>query len=148
MTDKVEVIFVSSDRGRGDMFNYMRESYGDWLAVPHGSLECQSLSSMFGVRGIPALIVVTHTGEVVTRDGRQEVMSLGVSAMATWSQAAPQHVDTSVVSMLVDNMDHVMEAAKEVLVKMLSNIINDPNNTKYSAVKMSNKVIIEKLVPA
>ena len=112
MADKVEVIFVSSDRGRGDMFNFMRESYGDWLAVPHGSLECQSVSSMFGVRGIPALIVVTHTGEVVTRDGRQEVMSLGVSAMAIWSQAAPQHVDTSVVSMLVDNMDHVMEAAK------------------------------------
>ena len=102
----------------------------------------------FGSRGIPALIVVTNTGEVVTRDGRQEVMSLGVSAMATWSQAAPQHVDTSVVSMLVDNMDHVMEAAKEVLVKMLSNIINDPNNTKYRAVKMSNKVIIEKLLLA
>ena len=75
-------------------------------------------------------------------------MSLGVSAMATWSQAAPQHVDTSVVSMLVNNMDHVMEAAKEVLVKMLSNIINDPNNTKYRAVKMSNKVIIEKLLLA
>ena len=103
---------------------------------------------MFGVRGIPILIMVTNTGEVVTRDGRQEVMSLGVSAMATWSQAAPQHVDTSVVSMLADNTVDVMEAAKEVLVKMLSNIINDPNNTKYSAVKMSNKVIIEKLVPA
>ena len=126
------------------MFHYMRENHGDWLAVPHGSLECQSLSSMFGVRGIPALIMVTHTGEVVTRDGRQEVMSLGVSAMTTWSQATPQHVDTSVVSMLVDNKDHVMEAAKEVL----SSIINDPNNTKYRTVKMSNKVIIEKLLPA
>ena len=92
--------------------------------------------------------MVTNTGEVVTRDGRQEVMSLGVSAMATWSQAVPQHVDTPVVSMLVDNMDHVMEAAKEVLVKMLSSIINDPNNTKYRSVKMSNKVIIEKLLLA
>merc|ERR1719322_732161 len=100
---------------------------------------------MFGVRGIPILI---NTGEVVTRDGRQEVMSLGVSALATWSQAAPQHVDTSVVSMLADNTDDVMEAAKEILVKMLGNIINDPNNTKYRAVKMSNKVIIEKLLPA
>ena len=88
----------------------------------------------FGSRGIPALIVVT------TRDGRQEVMSLGVSALATWSQAAPQHVDTSVVSMLVDKMDHVMEAAKEVLVKILSSIINNPNNAKYRAVKMSNKI--------
>ena len=101
---------------------------------------------MFGVRGIPILIMVTHTGEVVTRDWRQEVMSLGVSAMTTWSQAAPQPVDTSVVSMLADNTVDGMEAAKEVLVKLLSNIINDPNNTKYRAVKMSNKVIIEKLL--
>ena len=49
--------------------------------------------------------------------------------MATWSQAATQPVDTSVVSMLADNTDDVMEVAKEVLVKMLSSIINDPNNT-------------------
>ena len=55
--------------------------------------------------------------------------SLGVSAMATWSQAATQPVDTSVVSMLADNTVDVMEAAKEVLVKFLSNIINDPNNS-------------------
>ena len=131
------------------MFNYVRRERvmeTSWQFL----MDLRSVSHYpaFGVRGIPILIMVTHTGEVVTRDGRQEVMSLGVSAMATWSQAAPQHVDTSVVSMLVDNMDHVMEAAKEVLVKMLSNIINDPNNTKYSAVKMSNKVIIEKLLPA
>ena len=92
--------------------------------------------------------MVTHTMELITRVKRQEVMSLGVSAMAMWSQAAPQHVDKSVVSMLADNTDHMMEAAKEVLVKMLSNIINDPNNTKYRAVKMSNKLIIEELVPA
>ena len=49
--------------------------------------------------------------------------------MATWSQAATQPVDTSVVSMLADNTVDVMEAAKEVLVKLLSNIINDPNNS-------------------
>ena len=126
------------------MFNYVRRERvmeTSWQFL----MDLRSVSHYpaFGVRGIPALNVVTNT-----RDGRQEVMSLGLSALATWSQAAPQHMDTSVVSMLVDNMDHVMEAAKEVLVKMLSNIINDPNNTKYSAVKMSNKVIIEKLVPA
>ena len=91
------------------MFNYVRRERvmeTSWQFL----MDLRSVSHYpaFGVRGIPALIVVTNTGEVVTRDGRQEVMSLGVSAMATWSQAAPQHVDTSVVSMLVDNMDHVM----------------------------------------
>ena len=112
------------------MFNYVRRERvmeTSWQFL----MDLRSVSHYpaFGVRGIPALNVVSNTREVVTRDGRQEVMSLGVSAMATWSQAAPQHVDTSVVSMLVDNMDHVMEAAKEVLVKLLSNIINDPKNS-------------------
>ena len=130
MADKVEVIFVSSDRGRGDMFNYVRQERvmeTSWQLL----MDLRSVSHypVFGVRGIPALNVVTNTREVVTRDKRQEVMSLGVSALATWSQAAPQPVDTSVVSMLADNTVDVMEAAKEVLVKFLSNIINDPNNS-------------------
>ena len=107
------------------------------MALPHGSPESQSLSSMFGVRGIPALIVVTSTGEVVTKDGRQEIMSLGVSAMAQWSQAAPQPVDTSVVSMLADNTVDVMEAAKEVLVKILSSIINHSQQYQVQSTEQS-----------
>ena len=79
-------MFVSSDRSQADMNTYMRESHGDWLALPHGSPEVSALSGMFGVRGIPALIVVTREGEVVTRDGRQDVMSLGASAFSTWNQ--------------------------------------------------------------
>jgi len=148
MADKVEVVFVSSDRSQGDMSSYMRESHGDWLALPHGSPEVSSLSSMFGVRGIPALVVVTRSGEVVARDGRSDVMSLGVSAFAQWNMSAPVNVDTSVVNMLKDNPDPVRDAAKEVLTKLLGNVINDPNNTKYRAIKLTNKVIEEKLLPA
>ena len=83
---RVEVVFVSSDRSEAEMLSYMRESHGDWLAVPHGSPEVAALSARFGVRGIPALVVATRDGEEVTREGRQEVSSLGVSALATWNQ--------------------------------------------------------------
>ena len=79
-------MFVSSDRSEAEMLSYMRESHGDWLAVPHGSPEVAALSARFGVRGIPALVVVTRDGEEVTREGRQEVSSLGVSALAAWNQ--------------------------------------------------------------
>ena len=34
------------------------------------------------------------------------------------------------------------------MTKLLGNIINDPNNTKYRAIKLTNKVIEEKLLPA
>lgn len=148
LINSVEVIFVSSDRSQDDMLSYMRESHGDWLAIPHGSPECGTLSSMFSVRGIPALIVVTMTGDMVSRDGRQEVMSLGMSALAQWNSAGPKNIDTSVIALLEDNQEQVKKDAKEILVKLLGNIINDPNNTKYRAVKLTNKVIEEKLLPA
>ena len=83
---KVEVVFVSSDRSQADMNTYMQESHGDWLALAHGSPEVSVLSGMFGVRGIPALVVVTREGELVARDGRQDVMSLGAQAFSTWNQ--------------------------------------------------------------
>ena len=40
------------------------------------------------------------------------------------------------------------DAAKEVLIKLLGNVINDPKNTKYRAIKLTNRVIEEKLLPA
>jgi hypothetical protein len=40
----------------------------------------RSLSSAFSVQGIPAVIVVDESGEILTRDGRSEVLNLGVSA--------------------------------------------------------------------
>ena len=148
MADKVEVIFVSRDRSQSEMQSYMRDSHGDWLALPHGAPEINTLASMFSVQGIPALIVVTSDGQVVTRDGRSDVMSLGVSALAQWNTAAPVVVDTSIVSMLEDNPEEVKKGAKEILGKLLNNILSDPNNTKYRAVKLTNKIIEEKLLPA
>ena len=73
----MEVIFVSSDRSQADMISYMSESHADWLAIPFGSPSVQTLSAHFGVRGIPALIVVGRDGSIISRDGRQEVMDMG-----------------------------------------------------------------------
>ena len=148
LADKLEVIFVSSDRSQTDMINYMKESHGGWCALPQDAPESQTLSSMFGVRGIPALIVVTRSGEVISRDGRQDVMSMGVSALAQWNSLAPEEIDTSVIALLDDNEEQVKKDAKDILVKLLGNIVNDPNNPKYRAVKLTNKVIEEKLLPA
>lgn len=41
-----------------------------------------------------------------------------------------------------------MNDAKDVLLKLLGNILGDPNNMKYRAVKLTNKVIEEKLLAA
>ena len=73
----VEVIFVSSDRSEQEMRSYLSESHANWYALPHGAPEGQALSGQFGVRGIPALVVVAGDGSVISKDGRQEISSLG-----------------------------------------------------------------------
>ena len=61
---------------------------------------------------------------------------------------APVEVDTSVVELLRGNTEEVRREAGDILVKLLSNIVAEPNNTKYRQVKLANKKIEEKLLPA
>ena len=57
-------------------------------------------------------------------------------------------VDTSVVELLRENTEEVRKEACDILVKLLSNVITEPSNTKYRQVKLANKKIEEKLLPA
>lgn len=144
----VEVIFVSSDRTEEALLSYMKEAHGDWLAVPHDDPLVQSLSSKFGVRGIPALKVVGIDGSEISKEGREEVMSLGAASFAQWEKLAPACIDVSTVKLLDDNPETVKKEAVEILVKLLSNVVRDPNNIKYRQVKLSNKKIEENLLSA
>ena len=85
---------------------------------------------------------------MISEDGRQEVMSLGASAFKQWEMLAPSPVDTSIVNLLRENPENVKRDAGDILVKLLSNIVAEPNAMKYRQVKLANKKIEEKLLPA
>ena len=116
-SNKVSVVFVSGDRSQSDMLAYMREAHGDWPAIPPGSPLQQSLNSIFQVRGIPSLITVDINGEVLSREGRQEVMSMSWQAFQSW-EGMHTELDTSIVATLLDNPIDVMKDAGEILVKL------------------------------
>eukprot|EP00093_Oithona_nana_P005341 05341.XXX_161386_160841_1 [CDS] Oithona nana genome sequencing. len=81
----VEIIFVSSDRSPQDMANYMKESHGNWLAMPHGSEVGQELKKKFGVSGIPCLVVLKGAdGTLITKEGRNAVQAKGPAAVKEW----------------------------------------------------------------
>lgn len=72
--DDFELVFVSSDRDPKSFDEY----YGEmpWHALPYDQRDIKGeLSSKYGVRGIPSLIFVTPSGDVITKDGRSIVMS-------------------------------------------------------------------------
>ena len=44
----VEIVFVSSDQSEEAMVDYMKESHGDWFAVPFGDKIVDELSKKYG----------------------------------------------------------------------------------------------------
>jgi nucleoredoxin len=71
--DDFEIVFVSLDRSDADLQKYLKEAHGNWLYVPFGDKNIQSLADQYGVSGIPALIILKPDGTLVTKDGRAAV---------------------------------------------------------------------------
>jgi thiol-disulfide isomerase/thioredoxin len=81
-----EIVFVSSDRDRKAMYGYMKEMKMPWLALPYGDKHKGALSGKFNVKGIPKLVILSPTGELITENGRGAV-TRGVAAFDEWQAA-------------------------------------------------------------
>lgn len=85
--DALEIVFVSSDSDDGSFNEY----YGSmpWVSVPFSDRnKAEQLGSKFGIRGIPALIVLDANGNVKDADGRSTVMGARGNtqkALAKWA---------------------------------------------------------------
>merc|ERR1712113_254291 len=74
LKDKMEIIFLSSDKDEKSFDDYFKEM--PWLAFPYAKrTEKELLSDSFGVSGIPSFVVLRPDGTVLTTDGRSKVMS-------------------------------------------------------------------------
>ena len=79
-----EIVFVSSDRSKKDMFNYMEETEMAWLAVSFKSDERAELKKRYGGSGIPKLVIIDDDGKVITSDARGHVSMDGAKAFKRW----------------------------------------------------------------
>merc|ERR1712039_52843 len=74
LKDKMEIIFLSSDKDENSFDDYFKDM--PWLALPYAKrTEKELLSDTFGVQGIPSLVVLRPDGTVLSTDGRSKVMS-------------------------------------------------------------------------
>jgi len=79
-----EIVFVSSDRDEEAFNEYFAEQ--PWRALPFAQRELKAkLSKKFKVSGIPTLVVVDAKGELITKDGRERVMSDPEGAEFPWA---------------------------------------------------------------
>lgn len=80
-----EVVFVSSDQNQDGFDSYFNEM--PWKALPFTDQQHkQQLSNQFGVRGIPFLVLLDSSGNIITKDGRSQVLS---DPSGNWIPAAP-----------------------------------------------------------
>jgi len=80
-----EIVFVSSDREEDAFREYFSEQ--PWLALPYSDRKLKNaLSKKYKVQGIPTLVIVdAQTGELITKDGRDAVMSDPKGAEFPWT---------------------------------------------------------------
>jgi nucleoredoxin len=81
-----EVVFVSSDRSPKAQMGYMKETGMKWYTMPHGSGAANALKKKYGIRGIPALIIVSPDGKTITKNGRTDVSSNASGALKAWAK--------------------------------------------------------------
>lgn len=83
-----EVVFVSSDRSAEDQRKYMDGYRMKWPAIPFDSPKRGELGGRFGIRGIPALVVIDDKGNLITQNGRSEISANARQAIRDWKKAA------------------------------------------------------------
>ncbi|MFP6854906.1 MAG: thioredoxin family protein [Opitutales bacterium] len=81
-----EIVFVSSDKNPAAQMAYMKETKMKWLTMPHRGKDANALAKKYGVRGIPALIIVSSDGETITKNGRSDVSGNPKGALASWQK--------------------------------------------------------------
>ncbi|UJR17248.1 hypothetical protein I4U23_004143 [Adineta vaga] len=84
MRENFEIVFVSFDRDENEFNSYYNEM--PWYALPYADrARKDALCSKYSVTAIPYLIILSSSGEVITMNGVQEVISGGISCFAAWS---------------------------------------------------------------
>eukprot|EP01062_Namystynia_karyoxenos_P076874 TRINITY_DN7621_c0_g3_i1.p1 TRINITY_DN7621_c0_g3~~TRINITY_DN7621_c0_g3_i1.p1 ORF type:complete len:3783 (+),score=730.83 TRINITY_DN7621_c0_g3_i1:78-11351(+) len=76
-----EAIFSSGDKSNEAAEEYFREKHGDYLMIPYDHEKGRSgLDEMFGVEGIPTVIICDSQGKVINASGRSKVSNGAESA--------------------------------------------------------------------
>jgi len=82
----LEIVFVSSDRDEEAYDSYYAEM--PWLAVPYAERDLKAkLSKKFKVNGIPTLVILDDSGNVITTDGREAVSEDPTGLEFPWKPA-------------------------------------------------------------
>ena len=90
-----EVIFISLDKSKKEMMNYMKGENMKWPALPYSSPLRETLKSRYHAYGIPRLVLLDGSGKVVSENARNDVHFLGFDAYKRWQSPDYKPVSSS-----------------------------------------------------
>lgn len=71
-----EIVFASSDKDRDACKSYFSDDHGDWLTLPYDDRTLKDkLSTKYKVAGIPTLVILDSSANLVTTKGREFIGS-------------------------------------------------------------------------
>ena len=79
---------VGGDRTSEEQQSYVNQYGMPWPSLVNNGVHAKKLRQVFGIRSIPALIILSPNGVVITADGRGDVERVGSSAMDRWVDKA------------------------------------------------------------
>ena len=86
-----EVFFLSQDEEEAPQKEYFEKM--PWRAIKFRDERIAKFKSLFGVTGIPKLVVLTPEGALITKEGRADVVNKGENAWLEWVKAKQDLVD-------------------------------------------------------
>ncbi|XP_006902621.1 PREDICTED: nucleoredoxin-like protein 2-like [Elephantulus edwardii] len=82
------VVVVSADGSAEEMWDFMRELHGAWLALPFDDPLRRELNKMYNITVTPKLVILKQNGDVITDKGRKQIQEHGLSCFRSWMEAA------------------------------------------------------------
>ncbi|KAL1502490.1 hypothetical protein ABEB36_007625 [Hypothenemus hampei] len=136
-----EIIFISSDRSAESYGAYMESM--PWLAVPFQQASVRAeLAQLYGIRGIPTLLLLDSNGHVITMDARSEIVEDPGARDFPWKPKVVNKLterfltklnDFPSIVLLVDSEETELQFAESVLIPA-ANDYYKTNNINISAV--------------
>lgn len=87
--ENFEVVFVSFDKSNMEKRKYVRKAEMPWPSIRGaGRREARQLSRRFQIEGLPTLVIISPDGQIVSMNGRQDIMSAPDTALEKWKKAS------------------------------------------------------------
>ncbi|XP_030747413.1 nucleoredoxin-like [Sitophilus oryzae] len=136
-----EVIFVSSDRS-GESYSAYLESM-PWLTIPFQQASVRAeLAQLYGIRGIPTLLLLDSNGHVITMDARTELIEDPLAQNFPWKPRAVNILtdrfltklhDYPAIVLFVDTEETELQFAESVLIPAANNYYKI-NNINFASI--------------